>query len=245
LHGEREEFTVQVEIYGFASNRLCVIGSGESLSPNPMRFRLLFSGELKAHRLAKPRPEHTHSVRVAFSPQLQRLWETKESLRRWSAVSGARARARRGETFPEGQLFDEPNRIEGLEYFANLNRKLNTRFIPLLSPPMAVRCRIDILFLRPEDTLQHIIQGGDLDNRVKTLFDALRVPKNDELVDDGRTHYVLLQDDSLISEVSIVGDNLLSLPSKPVLGSNDAFLVIDVQLDTLKMGRSSEQDLLF
>jgi hypothetical protein len=33
------------------------------------------------------------------------------------------------------------------------------------------------LFLRREVGLGRIVQGGDIDNRLKTLFDALRIPK--------------------------------------------------------------------
>lgn len=52
-----------------------------------------------------------------------------------------------------------------------------------------------------------------------------------ELVDDGGSHSVLMQDDSLISEISVIGDNLLLLPGSPRIGASDAFLVIDVQLE--------------
>src|ERR1019366_4044124 len=97
-----------------------------------------------------------------------------------------------------------------------------------------LRCRIEILLLRHEDTPQHILQGGDLDNRVKTLFDALRIPKDHEVIDDGGTHFVLLQDDTLISEVSIVADNLLMLPDRPNVSESDAFAVIDGNLKAWK-----------
>ena len=197
-----------------------------------MRFRLLFSGEIKAHKELDIKPPHKHAIRTYLSPQLKRLWETKEGLRRYASVTGAKARGERGEIYPEGTLYGEANRLAGLEHLADLHKKLSTRFIPLIVPAFCLRCRIDVLFLRPEDTPNHILQSGDLDNRVKTLFDGMRIPNDDALVDDGGTHFVLLQDDSLISELSVVGDNLLTLPGTPRVGTSDAFAVIDVQLET-------------
>ncbi len=152
-------------------------------------------------------------------------------LRRYACVKGAKARGERGEMYPEGSLYCEENRLAGIEYLADMNKKQSTRFIPLIVPEFCLRCRIDVLLLRPEDTPQHILQSGDLDNRVKTLFDALRIPEDPQLVDDGRTHFVLLKDDSLITEVGIVGDDLLMLPGVPKVGDSDAFAVIDVQLE--------------
>jgi hypothetical protein len=205
-----------------------------------MRFRLLYSGDLKAHNELRPKGPHKHEIRTAISPQLQRLWETKTGLRRYASVIGARARGKRGEMYPEGELYGEENRLAGIQHLADLNKRLTTRFIPLVIADFCLRCRIDVLLLRPEDTRQHILQSGDLDNRVKTLFDALRIPrtKDNEVVDDGGTHFVLLEDDSLISEISVVGDNLLMLPGKPKVGESDAFVVIDVQLESTEKTQS-------
>ena len=214
------------------ADTLVIVGNGEPLSEDAMRFRLLFSGEIKAHRELDIKPPHKHDIRAYLSPQLERLWKTKAGLQRYASVIGAKARGERGEQYPEGSLYCEENRLAGLEYLADLNKKLNTRFIPLIVPTFCLRCRIDVLFLRPEDTPNHILQSGDLDNRIKTLFDAMRIPQNHEVVDDGKTHFVLLQDDSLISELSVVGDNLLTLPGMPRVGTSDAFAVIDVQLET-------------
>jgi|HubBroStandDraft_1064217.scaffolds.fasta_scaffold53452_2 hypothetical protein len=197
-----------------------------------MRFRMLFSGEIKAHKELDIKPPHKHAIRTYLSPQLERLWQTKEGLRRYASVTGAKARAARREQDSVGGVYCEENRLAGLEYLADFNKKQSTRFIPLIVPAFCLRCRIDVLLLRPEDTPNHILQSGDLDNRVKTLFDGMRIPNDDALVDDGGTHFVLLQDDSLISELSVVGDNLLTLPGKPRVGTSDAFAVIDVQLET-------------
>ncbi len=85
-----------------------------------------------------------------------------------------------------------------------------------------------------------IIQGGDLDNRIKTVFDALRIPKGLEEM-DGKVQeepiYCLLEDDRLISEFRVRSDSLLLLPEETVASPNDVFLVIDVRLSTRASSR--------
>jgi hypothetical protein len=102
-----------------------------------------------------------------------------------------------------------------------------------------VRCSLDILLLRPEDedNKKWILNKGDVDGQVKTLFDALRIPTMDELpttfVDpqpDESPFYCLLSDDRLISEVRVNADQLLLLPNKTVVDPTDSFVVIHVKL---------------
>jgi hypothetical protein len=60
-------------------------------------------------------------------------------------------------------------------------------------------------FLRKEEP-GRLYQGGDLDNRLKTLFDALSVPNKEQVVDDPtmvEQVYCLLEDDRLITKVDI------------------------------------------
>jgi hypothetical protein len=110
-------------------------------------------------------------------------------------------------------------------------------FIPLVTEEMNLRCKVDILFLRPEEP-GRVIQGGDLDNRLKTIFDALRLPanideaggRNAEAEEEGPT-YCLLEDDRLISEVRVNTDSLLLLPKQTAVDPNDVFLVIEVHLE--------------
>ena len=62
----------------------------------------------------------------------------------------------------------------------------------------------------PGDLVGH---GGDLDNRIKTLFDALQIPK---VLNGGLTplegeapFFVLLEDDALITDMRVSTDRLL------------------------------------
>lgn len=109
-------------------------------------------------------------------------------------------------------------------------------FVPLVTSDMEVRCKLDILFLRPGNPTG-LISGGDLDNRLKTLFDALRLPANLEEAGGKRQEgednptFCLLEDDRLISEVHVVTDSLLLLPHETKRDPNDVFLVIKVEIE--------------
>jgi len=79
---------------------------------------------------------------------------------------------------------------------------------------MGLVCRLDILFLRRSPPGEIVKHGGDLDNRLKTLFDALRVP--DSIGDNWQPEgsetplfFCLLKDDALITEVNVSTDMLL------------------------------------
>jgi len=76
-------------------------------------------------------------------------------------------------------------------------------------------CALEITFLRREKPGSIIQHGGDLDNRLKTLFDALRMPQSDaELggivpeTENARV-FCLLEDDALITRMSVNTQQLL------------------------------------
>lgn len=79
-------------------------------------------------------------------------------------------------------------------------------------------------------------QGGDLDGRLKTLFDGLRMPENPE--QQAEVHltadplYVLLQDDILVSDISIRTGKLLGDRAKK---AHWVRLSIDVTVKVLRV----------
>lgn len=88
---------------------------------------------------------------------------------------------------------------------------------------------------------QLVNHGGDLDNRIKTLLDALRKPSQTELpADDLPTphelpFYCLLQDDALITTLSVTTDRLLA-PAPP----NDVELIILVDAHATRKSMSND-----
>ena len=79
---------------------------------------------------------------------------------------------------------------------------------------------LDITMLRPEPPGK-VIQSGDIDNRIKTLLDGLRMPKVEQELPNGEIpFFCLLKDDNLITRISVNTDRLLENnidPSEVVL----------------------------
>lgn len=84
--------------------------------------------------------------------------------------------------------------------------------------------------LRPEPPGNVLTQSGDIDNRLKTLFDALAVPQLQAIpsgsspTDDERPFYCLLEDDNLVTAISVQVDELL----EPDADRNEVDLTIKV-----------------
>lgn len=192
-----------------------------------MEFRLTYEGVLLGASKNQTRASHKHEIRRVFHRQLRRYWESHPYLKT------ARVSHRR-----EGMLKPEKLLADHLAEQFEIN---GYNFVPLVTQSLTLICRIDILFLRP-DVPGNVLSSGDIDNRLKTLFDALRIPKekaelgkHDVPEDDEHPFYCLLEDDSLISHVSVETDTLLEPTSKDA-GDNDARLVISVKLKPFDVG---------
>jgi hypothetical protein len=167
-----------------------------------MEFRLLYEGPLKTNR----GPVEKQVLRREFHGQLKELL-----------------------TRPPMQPFKRL--VDAKHQRATIAEIGGFTFIPLISERLSHVARLEITLLSPEEPGRVITQGGDLDNRVKTLLDALRMPKvKDEIPaedapKDGETpFYCLLEDDNLISGITVVGDRLL----RTVADRSHVFLVIRV-----------------
>jgi len=85
---------------------------------------------------------------------------------------------------------------------------------------------MDILFLRREPLGGIVNNGGDIDNRLKVLFDALSVPEHANQLpptanpDPSEMPFAcLLQSDRLITSVRVESETLLG-PLEPQSGAN-------------------------
>lgn len=103
------------------------------------------------------------------------------------------------------------------------------KFLPLIRNSLALQCALKIIFLRKEEPGK-VYQGGDLDNRIKTLFDALSVPNSDQIEEDSAVRdpiYCLLENDCLISGPSVETHRLLSRPDSEI---DEVRLIIEVDV---------------
>lgn len=104
-------------------------------------------------------------------------------------------------------------------------------FFALVKQDIRLIAELDILMLRPAPP-GSVFQGADIDNRLKTLFDALRYPEKEQEIPAGwspgpeeRPLFCLLKDDRLVTRVNVETDRLLA-PASP----DEVALTIRVQV---------------
>ncbi len=77
-------------------------------------------------------------------------------------------------------------------------------FVPIVTKDLHLACQLEVTILQPGPPGPLIKQQGDIDNRLKTLFDSLAVPPADQVkgIDpptaDEVPFYCLLEDDGRI-----------------------------------------------
>jgi hypothetical protein len=179
-----------------------------------MEFRLTYEGPLYADKFGKPRAKHKHDIRRVFHKQLRGLWDHHPVLKGFKDV--------------------RPHTLGGKSIYEDLADKFHQdgyRFLPLVTRGNSLLCRIQILMLRPGEP-GGVLSAGDIDNRLKTLFDALRKPSGTgELAGaipeaDEDPFFCLLEDDKFITHAAVETDSLL----KPVTGDAMVQLVIKVRV---------------
>jgi hypothetical protein len=152
-----------------------------------MEFFLKYDGKLKPN----DRADGKQKIREYIRPQLENLWKTVP-------LDGAQ------------DLLEYPARQSGVSVIKEIQ---DIKFAPLVTSAIALRCELDIIFLW-KDEQGNIINSGDIDNRLKTLFDALSCPNLNQVInpDDLKKHtpyHVLLEDDKLITSVKVHTNHLL------------------------------------
>jgi hypothetical protein len=186
-----------------------------------MEFTLVYQGPLKANGSIKEKQD----IRREFHKQLAELWK-QEPL--------------------SSRVQDNPILLKNVVTYnmppthstSVIQRVDAFQFMPLVSSKLYLVAELDITFLRPEPPGRIVTQGGDIDNRLKTLFDAFRIPKESKEIPAGDTpgvnenpFYCLLEDDNLITKVSVRTDRLL----KPCNDSSFVELLIAVRTKITKM----------
>lgn len=173
-----------------------------------MKFTLLYDGRLPAQNSSSV--DDKHSIRTQLHPQLVEVWKSKPVLAHYYEVLMARrelpAEVRYGDT-----VNGRPSAFIARQARGRFN------FLPLVGTGNKLLCELNILFLRkePAGSLFTTNAAGDLDNRLKVLFDALRVPKNaQELPENANPtpeqdpFFCLLENDDLITAVRLESERL-------------------------------------
>ena len=192
-----------------------------------MEFRLTYQGPLRssqrdpAGQQNEPRADHKHNIRKTFHQQLKRLWAETESLSHGRPTKFVTVNA------------PPNNEVNKAASLAAKFAMFGFNFVPLVTSGLGLICGLEILFLRPDKPGN--LWKGDIDNRIKTLLDALSIPlANDRYTErtpaqDEQPFYCLLEKDELITKLSIETDQLLEFVS-PADKLDDVRIVITVRL---------------
>lgn len=184
-----------------------------------MEFRLTYEGKLASATSATA--DHKHEIRRVFHRQLRTFWNFHPFFKDDKAWDYTPPRTQVTHTSRKNQL-------------GEIFTRCGYKFVPVASLDLAVHCSLDILFLRPD--APGLFKSGDIDNRLKTLFDALKMPKSTQDLghyltpqEDEDLFFVLLEDDGMITRLSVETDMLLQ-PTSDQAGQQDARIVISVNL---------------
>ena len=169
-----------------------------------MKFTLHYRGALKSNG----GPKDKQKLRRCLLPQLRDLWERRPLV------------IQKDKFLDPSYEATAVKKIDGWNFASVVNEKNN------------LIAELDILFLRPEEPGAVITRSGDIDNRLKTLFDALsipqagQIPSGDSPREDEEPFHCLLEDDNLITGVNITVDRLLG----PACGPQEVLLLIRVDV---------------
>lgn len=177
-----------------------------------MKFKLLYFGELKTN--PKKRAQHITDIRMQFHPQLKKLVEHSP----WNNL----------------QKHMVPNPSKSPVFTKHIG---NMDFNPIITPNLKLICELEIHLLHPEIVG---VARADIDNRIKTLMDALRCPQNEHEIGENQPKnmgpiYTLLEDDYLVTRISVNTSHLLAQDVINEITNSDGegdkiFMMIDVKV---------------
>ena len=162
-----------------------------------MEFRLIYEGPLRGQGA---KSLHKWEIRRALHPQLLRLWQ-EPPLRDLADTLLAHPAV--------------PAKVSVIV------EKGGLLFAPLVMQRLNLYVELSVLLFRQQPRGTLITDGGDIDNRLKTLLDGLRIPRGSmegrpalPEVPDPKPFFCLLEDDSLVTKVSVESEQLLR-PARP------------------------------
>jgi len=160
-----------------------------------VRFTLVYQGVLPSAGTSVEKQQ----IREELHTQLKELWTFAP--------------------LADRKRFLEPETGDPLS-FSILIERYGHVWAPLVCDKLCLHADIEVQMLRPELPGGIVTSGGDIDNRLKTLFDALSVPQQrQQMTDTARLSsttdptFTLLEDDKLITRIVVVADRWFSAPA--------------------------------
>jgi hypothetical protein len=188
-----------------------------------MKFTLIYDGDLPSGG-NKPKPEYAALIRNTLHPQLADLWNRDIILRTLARTARTIPNPGAG-YFASSKPIWSPVRLpefdgpippllpDQVDFCAPISVPELGNFVPLVRESLYLACDLDITFLRHDHDLKVLKKGGDLDNRIKTLFDGLKMPSDvgqqGGIEPTANPLYTLLEDDARIHSFTLRTGTLL------------------------------------
>lgn len=157
-----------------------------------MEFVLHYRGELSPKANAAAK----HHIRQHFHLQMQKMQEDEDSQLKY--------------------LFSWPGREDHMRQMGPF------QFDALVGRWATLLAELEITLLRPEAPGGIVHYGGDIDNRLKTLFDAMAVPSQKQALppdakpgEGERPFFCVLEDDRQITKLTIHTERLWESVKSP------------------------------
>jgi len=219
-----------------------------------MKFTLIYDGDLPATGNSSKKPAEVARIRNYFHDQLYDLWDSHIILRElertarvphitvWEEMT---TKDWGGNEYTSPKFRDPIKPLEPgqIDLCAPIQNGTAVAYRPIVRESLGLACALDITFLRQEEPGNLVLQGGDIDGRIKTLFDALRLPsKEEEIASGGMTPtenplQCLMESDALICDLSIKTGRLLGARARKV---HAVHLSIDVTIKVLRFSISNQ-----
>ena len=176
-----------------------------------MKFTLHYRGSLKSNG----KPKDKQELRRRFHPQLKDLW-CRPPLK-------------------------DQRELLNKDYPLNVLKEVEGRtFASIINAKHHLIATLNVTLLRPEDPGKIVTLGGDIDNRLKTLLDALaipqpnQIPKNDSPQETEAPFHCLLEDDSLVTGLTVTVDRLLGRDDDSDGDSSEVLMLIGVEVSVTR-----------
>ncbi len=186
-----------------------------------MEFRLVYRGPLKSDTSATA--EDKQRIRQALHYQLERVWQVQHPMR---------------------GIYESKEKL--LEQLAAGFNVAGTNFLPLVNTKFGNICSLEVTILWRSKGRGVLQAPADIDNRIKTLIDALRRPGNQFEIgpsaptpDSRGVFYCLFEDDSLVTELTAIADRLHEPPGEDVGGHPETHVIAVI---LVKTKRGNEAD---
>ena len=178
-----------------------------------MEFTLYYHGELRSNGDVR----HKHQIRKEFHKQLQVLWK-QHPLNLY-------------QSYLLKEQHDSWQPETDIPWVSLIFPQKQFEFAALISEKLNLHAELEVFMLQPAEPGKILTQAADIDNRLKTLFDALQKPDDNQIPEDepeeGENPFLcVLENDSLITNVSIRTGRLL----EPVEHSSEVRLFIHIKV---------------